>query len=452
MNILITFFNIIFICISGFIVTDIFLHEFSFPIKISLSYLVGIGLIAIQMLVMNQIGIHWSYLSIIFPWVVVGSFYFGMNIYKIGNFAERIQHQSIKFTKIEIILFTLIVFLGLFTLFESIIRPVQTWDGWDNWVFRSNVFYEKQTIDKYYFKYTSDEYPLVLPLTGTFGYYALGEIDDTAILLYYYAFYAVLGSAFYSFSRNYINRKNTLLFTFLLLSTQNVIRHGGRYEVGQADLAVGVFIFSCIFLLHQLIKERSALSFLLFNFLIGITFQIKNDAIPFVVTMLFVEIIVFISGKNYKRLILLLPALILVGNWLLFKSINHLSPHFLIRSHTIFHFERIPIIILGFIREFLNFQNWSLLWIIFILILVFKLKTIRKYWLFVLALVVQIAGYGIAFLLTGYDPAQHMNNILNKLLLHVAPIAIFLIAIALDEIQKLSFEVNPKKRNSKKSM
>ena len=55
-----------------------------------------------------------------------------------------------------------------------------------------------------------------------------------------------------------------LIFTFLLLSTQNLVRHGGRFEAGYADLALGFYIFLSVLLLLDYLKIQNKKALFLF--------------------------------------------------------------------------------------------------------------------------------------------------------------------------------------------
>ena len=201
MNLFIIFLDVLFLIAIGYSIGNLFLFDKSYSSlkKFSLSYALGFGIVGIQLFLFFIAGIKWNILNILAPWVVMFFVYLTKKEdllikFKDINIFRKVKRLS-NFEKILILsIFSLILFVGI----ESVMRPIQAWDGWGNWVLKSNVFYTKNGIDPYYFKYTGDEYPLIIPLTVTFGYITIGEIDDAAILLFYFTFYLSLGALFFT--------------------------------------------------------------------------------------------------------------------------------------------------------------------------------------------------------------------------------------------------------------
>ncbi len=434
MNILIIIFDIVMIFLVGYTtgVTWLFHKSYPFLKKIALSYALGFGFIGIQMFFLSLIGIKWNYGIILTPWVVFICYFFLKN--KKINYSSNFKLGLIG--RIEKTLIFFLVAIVLFVGIESVMRPVQAWDGWDNWVFRANVFYLNGGIDNYYFAYTTDSYPLIVPLTTSLGYITLGEIDDRAILLFYYVFYVALGILFYSSIRDFASRRIALLFTLLLLSSQNLIRHGGRYEAGQADLIVGFYIFSGIIVLLDYLKLNSNRVLFLLAILLGIASQIKNDTMPFILLSTCIVIYKILKEKKYNRLLLLIPLPSIIIVWELFKRINNLHPNFLFRNGIELHIERLPLVIFHFFKEFGNIQNWNLLWIVFLFCIVIYMKHLRSRILIPVFLFFQLFFYVCIFLVLPQNPVSQIDAISNKLLLHVAPLAVFTIAIVVAKVFK----------------
>ncbi len=434
MNTLIIIFDIIMIFLVGYTTgcTWLFPKTYSFFKKFALSYALGFGFIGIQMFVLSVIGIAWNYGIILTPWVIFICYFFLKNKNLLHSSAIKVKSM----TRIEKILASILIVLVLFVGIESTIRPVQAWDGWDNWVFRANVFYLNSGIDHYYFAYTTDSYPLIIPLTTSLGYITLGEIDDKAILLFYYSFYVVLGILFYGTVRDLASRRTALLFTLLLLSSQNLIRHGGRYEAGQADLIVGFYIFSGVIVLLDYLKLNSNRVLLLLAILLGIATQIKNDAIPFVLLSSVFVIYKILKERRYLRLLYLIPIPLVMLGWELFKKFNNLHPNFLFRNGIEFHVERFPVVVFSLFKEFGNIQNWNIIWIVFLFCIVIYRKHLGSTILVPIFLFFQLLFYVFIFLLLPQDPVSQINAVSNKLLLHVVPLAAFTIAIVSIKVLK----------------
>ena len=394
----------------------------SFITMISLFWIVGFGALGLQMFYYVILNIPWNILYIILPWVIP----FILSIRKLQS--ESFTIPKFKGNIIEKILLALILGLFLFTGIESIIRPLHTWDGWSSWLLRSKVYYYDKTVSPSYFHYALDEYPPVVPLVGTFFYEMNGGPNDRLALLLYFMSYTALGGIFYGATRIFLSQKISLLFTFLLLSTQNIIRHGGRYEAGQGDLTVGLYIFTSCAILYQFTKDKSPKTLLLFLILLAMTAQIKSDALPAIFLMVLLSFIFIIKNKLFSLIPFIATTPLLLLPWELFKMSNHLPRHLLFRQGFFFEPDRALIALTIMIKEFFNFQNWSLLWIVLIIVVFLRFKKLKSIWIFALILFLQWAAYFIVFLITPVDPTLHASNIINKLYLHIAPLAVFLIA------------------------
>lgn len=267
---------------------------------------------------------------------------------------------------------------------------------------------------------------------STFIYIILGVVDDRSVLLLYPAFYLFLSMLFFLSSRKTLGNTMALFFAFLLISTQNIIRHSGRYEAGQADLIQGFYIFASSLLFVGYLRSKNLGDIILLQIFLGITSLIKNEGIPFVIiTQVFLAIFL-LRRKLYKHFFSFLFLMIPFVDWQLFKFFHQLpkAPSYL---HSSFHLERLPIILEEFTREFLNIQNWNLLWPVFFLsFFVFLFSPKRNIYIHVLYLLIflQLGVYMGIFFFTSPDPALHIPNVADRALLHLAPSAVYAVSIS----------------------
>lgn len=418
-------FTLLFVFFIGASIVPFFVNskKTSYVFILSLFWIVGFGGLGLQMFYYVLLKIPWNILYIISPWIIP----FILSMRKLKS--ESFTIPKFKGTIIEKLLLAFILGLLVFTCIESIIRPLHTWDGWSSWLLRSKIYYYDKTVSPSYFHYALDEYPPVIPLVGTFFYQMNGGPDDRLVLLLYFMSYASLGGIFYGTARNFVSQKISLLFTFLLLSTQNIIRHGGRYEAGQGDLTVGLCIFASCALLYQFTKDKSAKTLSLFLILLAVTAQIKSDALPAIFFMALISFIFIVKNKLFSLIPFLTLTPLILAPWELFKISNHLPPHLLFRQGFFFEPDHAQIALTIMIKEFFNFQNWSLLWIVLLITVLLRFKKLKGIWIFALILFLQWVAYFIVFLITPVDPTLHASNIINKLYLHIAPLAVLVIAI-----------------------
>jgi hypothetical protein len=435
MNIFIVLLTILFIISIGFCI----LQGFNFFSKkeklISLPYSfgLGVGLISTQLYLYSRLNIPWSRLFVILPWVIL----IAVIVFRKKNDIHfKFPSKSYNFPRLqktEILLLIGIIFSVSYTTFEALLRPASVWDSWATWLLESKIFFIDGKINPDIFNYLGSTYPLVYKLLGTFTYIMLGQVDDTAVLFMSTAFYILLAVLFFCMLRKKYTLLYSLLFTFLLVSTQNLIRHGGRIEAGIADLPLAYYSFICFTLLADYLKKSSSRTFLLLNIFLGITQLIKVEGTFFV---LIVEAIIFVhmyNKKLYKQLWILLFWLIPLIDWQVYRKINHLDKNYFTVFPFGFSFEKTIHSIVGTVKELINIKSWNLLWILyFYSLFCFGINKNKELFLLNILILSQLTIYMLIYIFSlGNGP----ESSIERLLLHVAPLALYSIAIGI-KIQK----------------
>lgn len=383
---------------------------------------VGASLLSFQLYLYSRLQVPWLIGFLMAPWLLV---IFCALLLKRPVFEFRIPKKRMGF--IEKTLLILIVFSAFFVVLEGIMRPVTSWDGWSSWLLRAKMYFVEKGVKPEIFTYIPSEYPVIVPLMSTYLYLFMGKVDDKSVLLLYPVFYVALGFMFYFSLRKIISSKGALFFTFLLLSIQNIIRHSGRYEAGQADIILGFYSFASMMLFMMYEKTRNFGNLLLMQIFLSSTALIKNEGISisaFIETILVAQMI---RRKSYKHIFTTLIWLTPLVDWQFFKFGLRLPsvPSYIDAG---FHFDRFLLISLEFIKEFINIGNWNLLWVTFFASLLcvgmlYK-KSARYIPLFSL-IVFQLFVYAAVFFFTSPDPQYHIPNVINRTFLHIAPLAVF---------------------------
>lgn len=387
------------------------------------SFGLGGGIIALQLFIYSRLELHWSIVNILSPGLI-------LLLLSVRSIKFRIPFKKVKLSKIAIFLLFLILILASFVGFEAVIRPLSAWDGWATWLFKAKAFYADGNVDPALFLYMNSDYPYLVSLVSAFLYVFIGWANDQSVLLLFFSFYSFLGIAFFfSLLRN-VGIKKSLIFTFLLLASQNIVRHGGRFEAGYVDLALGFYIFMSFELLLRYVKSKKLSNLIILNLFLGFTALIKNEGLPFSIIAQLVIIFHILKFKQFSYLLVLLFWAIPILDWNIFKFINHLPQNYLF-SNTVLRPERIAIVIKEISSEFLNIGNWNLLWLVFFtgfLAYLFLKKSLELNISYII-IFFQLLVYIIVFLLTPVNPALHIKNVADRLLIHLAPLAVFTIAM-----------------------
>lgn len=424
MNILIVLLTIISITLIGYII----IRGFGFLsgkdnlLAIGYSYGLGAGLIAMQLYVYSRLHIPWHLELLGIPWIIlIVWLLFKKKKYIFGSFPKIPNLGVID----KLLILGIVITLG-YVLFEALLRPVTAWDSWATWMLRAKVFFIDQGVYSNTLNYVQSDYPLLFSLLGTFIYIVLGKVNDTAVLLISFAYYFFLSLTFFAVIKGRYGMRYALLFTFLFMTVQNLVRHGGRLEAGMADLPFGYYTFISTLLFIEYIKSKSSkILFLLSIFLACVTLiKVEGVFISIVITLLCFYTIYKNKFKNFKHLFILLFWIIPFAEWIIYRSIyiEKFPGHELI-----FSASKLINAFSGTLKELFNIKSWSMLWIFyFYSIFITFLKKNSELTILNIIIISQLCIYIVIYIFyKGFDP----DSSIERLLIHLAPLAIYYVAI-----------------------
>ncbi len=431
MNIIITLITILFITAVGFAIIRGFnlISNKDKLLSIACSYGLGVGLISMQLYVFSRLNFPWHKELLIYPWLIL----VGVILFRSRNRINFKLPLFPKFTNLQIFLLCGILVACSYTIFEALIRPVTVWDGWAIWLLKSKIFFLDGTIDPEMLNYIKSDYPLIISLLGTFIYIILGRVDDTAVLITSTAFYLALALLFLSAVKKKFGFTYALLFTFLLVTTQNFVRHGGRLEAGLADLALGYYAFACFILLIIYLKTSSGKLLLLLNIFLGITTLIKFEGVT--ITLLLSCFMFYHITKNrlYSHFIFFLIWFIPFTDWQTYKKIHLASVNYFTAHKFEFSISKTLNVFSGTFKELINVKSWNMLWIIyFYTLFIFKITKNKELMILNTIILFQFAVYIIIYIFTSGNSPE---SSIERLLIHIAPLALYSVAILFNNNQ-----------------
>lgn len=393
--------------------------------KGTISFGMGVGLIAYSLSVVTFIGIPWT-----------STFIVGIQILIVALQLNKLSLPKIKINRKRFSLIAILITVTFaYVLFQSQLRPLYAWDGWAIWLLQAKYFFYEKGVESSFFRYAIIDYPTILGTYSSYIYLVLGKVDDKAVLLFFNSFYLALGLHFYATTKRYTNKKTALIFTFLLISTQNLMRHGGRYEAGHADLPLAFFIYVSTITTIQYWKAKNSKTLLTCFIFFGLMALTKNEGLP--LSILLSAVVISTMRKEHKKHIKsavfwVVPVII----WQLYKIIHQVPPNNFVKLAAIDIYE-IPIVLSAFSKEFVKVQNWNLLWITFVVSVVYSFIKKRDSKTNIIALVVffQLITYALVLLVAPTDITEHAL-ISDRLLIHIAPVATLLSAITFNKSTK----------------
>ncbi|HSX40332.1 MAG TPA: hypothetical protein VLF68_01840 [Candidatus Saccharimonadales bacterium] len=420
---LVTIFSILLITLIGFTAIQIFhlFEKHGVPEALLLGFGLGCGLVSGQLFLYSVFHVSWSIPALLLPWI---AFFIYPLFRRSEKFTLKFSHKQ-KYTTIQKILIVLVFSLLIYVFFEAQLRTVSAWDAWSIWLLKAKVFYVDGFINPRIFNYLESDYPLVISLSLTFMAKMIGSFNDRVLLLLSFAYYAAESGLLFIALKKRIGLTKALVATFLFMSLQNIVRHGGRFEAGQADLPLGYFMLCDVLLIFEYIRKPNVKILALLTAFLAITTQVKHEGIVFA---FIVEIAIFyfaLKKKKYKHLLSGLFVVCPVIGWQIFVGSGSFHYSYFSGHHTILSIHKAWNSIIGFMKEFLNIKNWNLLWVAFFGVLLASLRCLKPEQKLLLYFI--FSQFFVYFLLYCFTTGNDPQSSIDRLFIHVCALAILFI-------------------------
>lgn len=372
----------ILLIILGLEVAFILKLDMKFTERISVSYLLGIGLLTFFVFLVNYIfNLNFSLTN---TFTILGSMCLVLAIVSFKGILRFIK--NIKFKKIKIILNKKTVFWGIililffYTLIINLYWPISDWDSLALYDFRAKVFMTDTNL--IHAALTNDyfiQYPLLTSLAHLFVY-QIGLPNPKFIYSLFYLSFVVI---FYYSTRKNTSENKAMFFTILFALVPEFFTHS---MMAYTNLPYIAFFCSGIFYLYEWIKNKNVSTLLLSGFLVGLSCWVRITE-PFWWVPLFVVILVTLKNKRWKEILYyLIPVYFFYKVWGVFMGhINSLLTHStqtIVPANPISPYlailEKITPSRLVEVAVYLYknvFSSWGLI------VLVFVIMLIRTFWL-----------------------------------------------------------------------
>ena len=399
--------------------------------KLFLGILLGMGLWSLGYFLWIWAGLN----RYIFPWLELAvSLVFAALAFP----TLRLLFVSLSFRSLKspLNLVFLLVVLAVATLFSLrlYMNPHGNEDAWFIWNLNSRFIYLAQDFRILYSPGGPGwhpDYPLMVSLNIVSGWVMLQQDSTRIQMAVTTLFTLVLPGILFSGLTLLKDAKQAALATIVILSSPLIINDGISQ---QADIPVAAFILASLVLMALFFRTRETNLLFLAGLTTSLTAWAKNEGYLFifvsavlVVVFLMVLkqirfIISYIIGMGIPFLVILLYKLSLpVSNDLFAK--NDLAQ--------LLDWNRYVYIFRSMFQSIVVFGEWPLVSLPAILFIYAILKwfeysepVILKF--IGLALLGQLTGYFVIYLLTPHDLIWHVNTSLGRLLLQLFPAALFL--------------------------
>lgn len=419
--------------------------------RLSLAFLIGTGIITLEMLVLGIFKIKFTVLNIMLASAIISSYPASVLIRNKNSLLDIHALFGIqKFKWHELAFLSIILLRIIFVFFESLIKPVIGVDAFANWSFRAKVFFIDGGLALYpgksfFLGGGAAFYPLNIPLLETWLFTALGYWNDLLVKIIFPMFFACLLILLYCSIRRYYSRTAALLSTYLLSSLPLLIHHS---TIEYADFPLCVY-FTCSILFMLIYFESRDNNYLYISAILsGIGSWTKSEGMPLFFIILFIIFLYHLISKRDTResarnlLAYFLLAMIFKAPWSIFNIMLNIPKNVYQNIEyykVIDNLYRIPVIIEYFYNKFLFYGNWNISWFVFAVILILSLKYItRTRQLFsLLTIFLCIGAFAFMYYLTPNYAWLLDGTTLNRNTLIIMPIIIYFISINVGEILDL---------------
>lgn len=252
----------------------------------------------------------------------------------------------------------------LYVISGVLFHPMESQDALGIWMLKAKAIYIEHGFPVKFlhdekFRYSHQTYPLGLPLILSIPYFLTGGVNEILpSMLYPITYISILILTFLFLRKRKIPVHTSLFFTYIYSMLSPLIGSGGRVLFGGADIFLVLIGW---LLLHVLSEEKiNRKNIVLSLILVIIASQIKFEGVFLSLVFLFLPV------EKRMKLVLLVTSVIPTMLWFFFMSalnvqsdISFSLPGFIELT------TKIPIVLFGILKEFINIKNWYIFWFLF---------------------------------------------------------------------------------------
>lgn len=314
--------------------------------RIFFGYGLGLGFVSYGMFILGILGIKYTAPAVIFSQILFIVGISALFVYSRMSFSNIFGYKGYK-TKLKTpakgmnkwqylgmgILLLWILWKASFVLYEGLARPIYSWDVWANWAAGAKFFFYEKGLNldldsefffgKWYRAFLG--HPLHNPLLQVWVSLSMGEFHEIYAKAWApFYFISLLGIFFFAVKRE-TSLLTALIATFFLSSAPFLTYHATD---AYSDLPMGYYAFAGVITFWRYIKTCNRNLLILCGVFIGMGMFTKNEGIFFAAAILIsFGIFIFLEKRHDKisALYFLIPVIIIIGPWILLKSIYNIE-------------------------------------------------------------------------------------------------------------------------------
>lgn len=408
--------------LGGYFSIDlIYKKNLSALIKIGLSFIIGCIIYVSTMLALFFLGFELSIIPYCFILILI-----------LGRWMAKRQHAFIKIDSkigpVSIFLIILVITTLVFSLIETHMRPLVSWDGIASWFVGAKSIIVNRTISEEFYRLMEFDFPPATHFLIAYPGFFLGKYSETGGLVLFNFIHISTIILLFGMLREKMKLNTALFYTFLYASTQNIVRHSGYMDVGHVDIILSYFILCSVFLMEKLSKKIDYKSLCIVSFVLAIIALTKNEGLSY--SFFGYLVVIYLTFKNSMKTMIywLIPGFFILMIWYLYKILN-LPDTSVYVFDRLPHFNQLTNIFFVIYKETLNVAKWNLGWIFIILTIPFWIKR-RSLLPIIFIGLLQITVFIVAYLISFMDPVIHASSSFDRLILQLYPLFLYIAAVS----------------------
>jgi 4-amino-4-deoxy-L-arabinose transferase-like glycosyltransferase len=288
------------------------------------------------------------------------------------------------------------------------------------------------------------DYPLLVPIQEAVFYFISGCLRDAAAKAIFPMYYLALIFVFYFVLKTLFERKQALIFTFILGTVPQIANYATN---GYADLVVAFYYSAGFFFIYLWFSERDMKFIPLSALFSAMGAWTKNEGIPLALLNLAVLAAGIFSAELRRDKKIFRDALkglffyaailaLFTLPWEAFKAYHGLKGDLATAEtfsipRAIINLKRIPVILYEYQKQLFGFKKWNIVWALILVSFVFNFK--KAFSRQAAPIAISLGGcfliYTAVYILTPKDFVWHISTSASRLFLHIAPVAALWLAV-----------------------
>ena len=307
--------------------------------------------------------------------------------------------------------------------------PLSGWDGWVTWAMKARVLFLQPDSAALLMDASREvanrSYPLLLPLTESWVFGWTGAADDRFAAFVTMSFLVALLALLLSELRPKVGLFAALALAIIFVSTSYA---GLLASLGYADIVLAAYALAAALALQRWIETPDA-SPLLAAMLLGVLPWVKPEGVFLSVALVIGTWISMGTGQKKLRLLgwAAIATLVCAVPWYLLVAMSDIRMGAFASAPDLSG-SRVKEILAGLASRAIAIE-WHGIWLAAVAALVVIAAQRRWRNMLAIAISAYVIAITVVFLFSLYDPlSQHVLRSGDRLLLHVAPLALLMIA------------------------